>query len=156
MKPALHAAFFSIVALAAACGGNVVVDQPGDGAGGTTSTTTTSASSSSSTTSGAMGGCTAPLDAEIVNNKPLWPILVNCGMANVGNDPGQLMCILAQTGLSEACATCSNAYLNCNIMLCLTPCLGDPGGAKCLACREQQCDPGFFTCSGLGVHPGPP
>jgi hypothetical protein len=178
MKPSLRPLLGSLLALAAACGGNVVVDHAGGGgaggsagAGGATSTTSTSTSTSttstststststtstSTTTSGSVGGCTGGQDAEIIVNKPVWKELVGCGMMFVGAEPAQLQCVEAQTGLSPDCAGCADAYLTCNIKLCLNPCLNDPGGMLCLSCREMQCDPAFFACSGLSVHPGPP
>ena len=56
-------------------------------------------------------------------------------------------CLVNETGLSQGCASCFGALLQCAIDNCIGQCL-DPGSAACATCTEQQCLGAFSTCSG--------
>lgn len=122
----------------------------------TTSGTTTSGTTTSSTGSGTggappTGACTNTADLGIVQDpaKDVEGKTASCGQMNIGNEPATKMCIIMQTGLSDACAQCFAATVSCVVQKCLSACIADPNAQPCTDCRKMNCDPAFYACSGL-------
>jgi hypothetical protein len=130
----------------------------GTGFGGSETTgfgTTATVSVTSSTGTG-MGGapCTDGTDLSIFDSQVIYPALVDCVKANLGNPGGEQMCIQAKVGLTPLCAKCVVADLDCSVTSCASVCLSDPNGENCIGCRNTQCEPQFVGCSGFPQAPG--
>ncbi len=86
-------------------------------------------------------------DADIVGQA------TTCGLGCIGQPPScATPCVAEKTGLSEACAACYGAIINCSISNCVGPCAADPGGDDCTTCQvENGCVELLETCSGINV-----
>jgi hypothetical protein len=62
-------------------------------------------------------------------------------------------CVSTNTGLSMPCSMCFGGIADCVIDNCLSSCISDPQSQECLDCTNQNCMPGFETCSGLDATP---
>lgn len=60
------------------------------------------------------------------------------------------MCVARETGLTEDCATCYGATVDCSIQNCIAECSADPSGDACRTCQvEAGCTTEFYSCTGL-------
>jgi hypothetical protein len=132
-------------------GGSVAAVGSGGGFPGTGGATVTSATS---TGTGGMGACTDSQDESLLDGQMLYPILVKCAFANLGNGGGETTCIQAATFLSPACVGCVADDVLCSVKACTSACGADPNGGGCEACRNQSCAAAFEGCSGFGWAPG--
>jgi len=59
-------------------------------------------------------------------------------------------CIVAQLDMSNECAACYGAFVNCTIKQCLSECVVDPDSDECHQCQvDSGCRSTFDACSGL-------
>lgn len=101
---------------------------------------------------GGSGACTNPADATIMAASDFQSKVSDCATKNWGADPATKNCVIKDTGLSDACATCFGAEIKCAATKCMTQCISDSNSQQCKDCRAQNCDPAFTTCSGTPAN----
>ena len=97
------------------------------------------------------GACTNAADQEIIGSTDVAAEARTCGLAAIGKPPGSATpCIVAATGLTEACAGCYGGTVDCTIANCIGDCAADPSGQPCSDCQvEKGCIAAFEECSGV-------
>ncbi|MBI5532466.1 MAG: hypothetical protein HY898_07115 [Deltaproteobacteria bacterium] len=99
------------------------------------------------------GACTNTADLAIIQGSTDFQTKVgDCAKSNMGADPATKNCIIQQTGISDACATCFGAEIKCAASKCMVQCIADSNSQPCKDCRAQNCDPAFTVCSGLPAN----
>ena len=58
-------------------------------------------------------------------------------------------CVKDALGLTDPCAACFGAVMQCTATNCMIPCGLDSGGEACTTCRDDNCSEAFEECSGL-------
>ena len=58
-------------------------------------------------------------------------------------------CLVTETGLSSACASCYALEQACVFEHCLSTCLTDPNSESCLGCQQDNCFDAFNECAGF-------
>lgn len=98
----------------------------------------------------ATGACTNAADEALINGASFDKTSTDCGTSCFVNlDPtGCAATCMAKAGLSQACAACYGADIECGIAQCAGPCAADSASAACRDCVTQHCDPAFIACAG--------
>jgi len=137
----------------------------GSGAGGGASGGTGGASGAGGTGSGGAGGsssggggsgggpagaCTNPSDQAVFSAKDVPAAVEKCATDNSAGEPATKNCI-KQIGISEACATCYDAAVQCGAANCWLDCLLDPKASDCILCQQKHCDGPLVACSGIKI-----
>ena len=131
---------------------------PGSGTGGSSAAGGSAGSAGSAGAAGGppdagSGACTNQADFTIISSDPTFQADVQkCATDNMGASPATKNCIITQTGLSDACATCFGDTIKCAAQKCMMQCIADPNGQSCKECRAQNCDPSFVQCSGIPAN----
>jgi hypothetical protein len=73
---------------------------------------------------------------------------LECGRMASGQGSVATTCMKGK-GLTQGCAGCWGASVDCTVNNCILPCALDAMGADCKACNVKMCDPAFNTCSGF-------
>ncbi len=103
------------------------------------------------------GACKSPDDTEVLRRLLDLPWLSKecpsaCGAGSEGMNMGcAVECIVAASGLSEACAECFGTAAACERSCCGDVHDGGQEGEECGTCAAAGCIPGFEECSGLGT-----
>ena len=95
--------------------------------------------------------CTNTADAGIwaAKGKAAFDADMNtCGKKCMGAAPCVTKCIVATEGYTADCAACFGDLGGCTAKHCWSQCLGGES-AKCTACTQTNCVPGFSSCSGI-------
>ena len=58
-------------------------------------------------------------------------------------------CLTENSNISNGCAQCYDALMNCYLSSCLQPCSGEDSETECDDCLAENCFPTFTSCSGL-------
>jgi hypothetical protein len=95
----------------------------------------------------ASGACTDSADMAIENQSSFKENATNCAIDHLAEEPATLDC-LEGLGISDACALCYDALLQCSLAHCASPCSSNIAAPACVTCELANCD-SFQTCSGL-------
>lgn len=107
------------------------------------------------------GACTNAADLGIVTTTDVSGIASTCGVQNITDLTKVKGCIIDGTkgdagpGLSDGCATCFSDTVLCTVDKCIGPTFNGPcmppnqNSAACTDCRATNCNPAFYTCTGL-------
>jgi len=168
---------FTNIALAALLAGGLTISACGSSSGSEDTTTTTEGTTDEGATEGTTdegategttdqgategttdegttveAACTNEADKAISDDPETFGKVASCGIGCLGN-PDQACaptCIMKETGLGQACATCYAVNIGCTAQFCVGPCVADAASEACKDCRcENGCDQAFYTCSGL-------
>ena len=105
----------------------------------------------------AIDACTNSWDLPLIQDESADVIgkATDCAFGCLGkpDDACAIDCVMAETGLSAACASCYAGMIDCSFDKCLADCVGDPSSDMCLECQLEFCIPAFDLCSGLGEDP---
>ena len=58
-------------------------------------------------------------------------------------------CVSDNTNLSDGCAHCFGAIIECTAANCSLPCGINAAGESCASCREENCNSAFEQCAGI-------
>ena len=115
-------------------------------------TTTTADTVEEETTLPPDGACDNEADLALLEGGEIDPEAEAqaCAMNCIGEPPGcATTCIVDETGLSEACAGCFGAMINCAMENCIGQCMENPESEECMQCVEDSCMADFADCSGV-------
>jgi hypothetical protein len=76
--------------------------------------------------------------------------VAECGQRCFGAGPCTAMCLKDGLGITQGCADCWGAVVQCGRDKCLTQCINGTDTPACRDCTASAgCDSAFATCSGL-------
>lgn len=102
------------------------------------------------------GACDNEADLAILETVDAESAANECGVGCLNADDIHACsetCIVAETGLSQPCASCFADVVVCVVEQCFFPC-SQPESPACAACIESACIPPLEACSGLDLPPG--
>ncbi|KAH3760824.1 hypothetical protein Pelo_7319 [Pelomyxa schiedti] len=104
--------------------------------------------------------CTSPEDTERIEelrkSGKFHDVASHCGrMCRRKQDIAECAgrCLQDSTGISQGCASCFAADIQCALKHCKMACWRSSESKKCIACHNKYCTPALQTCTGL---PPPP
>jgi hypothetical protein len=134
--------------LACACGG----DDDDDGNGGTSGTSGGGTSGNVMCDPEDDGVCENDTDCPMVESGDARSSAQSCGQGCLQDDDPEACSVacIVDKGVTEGCATCYAATVNCSIENCFAECAANPASAGCSTCQvESGCRAAFDSCSGL-------
>jgi hypothetical protein len=143
---------FGVTMLAAtACGS----DDSGDDSGGGGNSGTGGSSPTTACDPTLDGVCQNDTDCPLVRSGQARSTASTCGIGCIGDaDEPQCGadCVVAESGLTAACAACYVAIVDCSREHCLVECASDPESTDCFDCQvANDCRSAFDDCSGLST-----
>jgi hypothetical protein len=97
---------------------------------------------------GSAHACTSSDDqAELAKTDMLYSVIVQCVELHPGDDAGIAACLQTMVGVSSACAMCYAQLSDCGGKSCGS--CGQPEGATCGVCVNQNCGAVLKACTGL-------